>query len=41
MPEIIVTRRDGATSTLTVNTGITLMEALRDLPCLYRPGIRR
>jgi 2Fe-2S ferredoxin len=30
MPEIIVTRRDGATSTLTVNTGITLMEALRD-----------
>ncbi len=30
MTEIIVTRRDGATSSLTVNDGITLMEALRD-----------
>jgi 2Fe-2S ferredoxin len=30
MPEIIVTRRDGATSSLTVKAGVTLMEALRD-----------
>ncbi len=30
MPEIFVTRRDGAASSLTVNAGISLMEAIRD-----------
>jgi ferredoxin, 2Fe-2S len=30
MPEIIVTTREGETSSLTVKAGITLMEALRD-----------
>lgn len=30
MPEIIVTTREGATSSLTVKAGISLMEALRD-----------
>jgi 2Fe-2S ferredoxin len=30
MPEIIVTRRDGATASLTVKTGGSLMEAIRD-----------
>jgi len=30
MPEIFVTNRAGATSTLSVETGITLMEAIRD-----------
>jgi 2Fe-2S ferredoxin len=30
MPEIIVTTREGATSSLTVKAGVSLMEALRD-----------
>jgi 2Fe-2S ferredoxin len=30
MPEIFVTTREGATSSLTVKAGISLMEALRD-----------
>jgi len=30
MPEIFVTKRDGATGSLTVNPGGTLMEAIRD-----------
>jgi 2Fe-2S ferredoxin len=30
MPEITVTTREGETSSLTVNAGVTLMEALRD-----------
>jgi 2Fe-2S ferredoxin len=30
MPEIFVTTREGATSSLTVKAGVSLMEALRD-----------